>query len=182
MVVDILKLRISIETIIVIMGLTFAVFLHPIESLSKNRPTQHLFKIERSKNENIVQYDVQMKADGKLDSKEPVIAYWVRLAKDGRKEDLKWAEKNFAYGFKVKYNAKTNTATMDMVAKINRKIKVYEVEGRYRAVTTIDGQSAYLNKIFISSKGKGVSTKVTSIELFGKDEETGEDRHEKLTP
>jgi len=37
----------------------------PIESLSKDTQTQHLFKIERSKNANIVQYDVQKKADCK---------------------------------------------------------------------------------------------------------------------
>ena len=175
-------LRTSIKTIIVLMIFIFAALLIPIESPAKNRLTQHLFKIERSTNANIVQYDVQMSEDGKLDPKEPVVAYWVRLAKDGQKEDLKWVEKSFAYGFKVKYNAKTNTATMDMVAKINRKIKVYEVQGEYRAETTIDGQSAYIEKIFISSKGKGVSAKITSIELFGKDEKTGEDRYERLTP
>jgi len=175
-------LRTRIAMIIVLMIFISAGPLIPIDSLAKNRLTQHLFKIERSTNDNIVQYDVQMIADGKLDPKEPVVAYWVRLAKDGQKEDLKWVEKNFAYGFKVKYNAKTNTATMDMVAKINRKIKVYEVHGEYRAETTIDGQSAYIDKIFISSKGKGVSAKVTFIELFGIDEKTGEDRYERLTP
>ncbi|MBW2475110.1 MAG: DUF4833 domain-containing protein [Deltaproteobacteria bacterium] len=175
-------LRTRIAMIILLMIFSSAGPLIPIDSLAKNRLTQHLFKIERSTNDNIVQYDVQMIADGKLDPKEPVVAYWVRLAKDGQKEDLKWVEKNFAYGFKVKYNAKTNTATMDMVAKINRKIKVYEVHGEYRAETTIDGQSAYIDKIFISSKGKGVSAKVTFIELFGIDEKTGEDRYERLTP
>ena len=177
-----LPLRTSISTIIVVMIFISIALLIPVESLSKNRQTQHLFKIERSKNDNIVQYDVQIKEDGKLDPKEPVVAYWVRLAKEGQKENLKWVEKNFAYGFKAKYNAKTNTATMDMAAKINRKIKVYEVQGEYRAETTIDGQSAYLEKIFISSKGKGASTKVTSIELFGIDEKTAEDRYEKLNP
>ena len=67
-----------------------ATLLIPIESLSKDKQTQHLFKIERNKNANIVQYDVQMKADGKLDPKKPVVAYWIRHAKDGQKEDLKW--------------------------------------------------------------------------------------------
>jgi hypothetical protein len=153
-----------------------------MESLSKDTQMQHLFKIERSKNANIVQYDVQLKADGMLDPKKPVVAYWVRLAKDGQKEDLKWIEKQFAYGFKAKYNAKMNTADIDMVAKINRKINVQEVQGEYRAETIIDGQSAYLEKIFISSKGKGMSTEIIYMELFGKDIQTGEDRYEKFKP
>jgi len=175
-----LRTGFSISTILII--LISAALLIPVESQSKSARTQHLFKIERNKNANIVQYDVQMKADGKLDPEKPVVAYWVRLAKDGRKEDLKWVEKSFAYGFKTKYDAKTNTAIMDMAAKINRKIKVLEVKGEYRAEITIDGQSAFLDKIFINAKGKGMSTKVTYMELFGKDVKTGEDRYEKLKP
>ena len=65
---------------------------------------------------------------------------------------------------------------------IKRKIKVLEVKGEYRAETTIDGRLAFLDKIFISSKGKGMSTKVQYMELFGKDVETGEDRYEKFKP
>jgi hypothetical protein len=175
-------LRNSFATITVLLIFISVALLIPVESLSKDRQTQHLFKIERSKNANIVQYDIQMKADGKLDPKKPVVAYWVRHAKDGQKEDLKWTEERFAYGFKTKYNAKTNTVKIDMVAKINRKITVLEVQGEYRAETIIDGQFAYLEKIFISSKGKGASTKVTSMELFGKDVKTGEDRYEKFKP
>jgi len=174
--------RTSFATITVLIIFVSAVFLIPVESLSNGGRTQHLFKIERNKNANIVQYDVQMKAAGKLDPKEPVVAYWVRLAKEGQKEDLKWIEKSFAYGFKAKYDAKTNTAIMDMAAKIKRKIKVLEVKGEYRAETTIDGQSAFLDKIFINATGKGMSTKVTYMELFGKDVKTGEDRYEKFKP
>ena len=170
----------SFSTILIF--LISAALLMPVESLSKSVRTQHLFKIERNKNANIVQYDVQMKADGKLDPKKPVVAYWIRLAKDGRKKDLKWVEKKFAYGFSAKYDAKTNTAIMDMAAKIKRKIKVLEVKGEYRAEIRIDGQNAFLDKIFINSKGKGMSTKVRYMELFGKDVKTGKDRYEKLKP
>ena len=177
-----LAFRNNFASIAVLMIYISIALLIPMESLSKDTQTQHLFKIERSKNANIVQYDVQMKADGMLDPKKPVVAYWIRHAKDGQKEDLNWVEKNFAYGFKTKYNAKMNTADIDMVAKINRKINVQEVQGEYRAETTIDGQSAYLEKIFISSKGKGMSTEITYMELFGKDIQTGEDRYEKFKP
>lgn len=172
----------NFASITVLMIYISIALLIPIESLSKDTQRQHLFKIERNKNANIVQYDVQLKADGKLDPKNPVVAYWVRHAKDGQKEDLRWVEKSFAYGFKTKYNAKMNTADIDMVAKINRKINVQEVQGEYRAETIIDGQSAYLEKIFISSKGKGMSTEIIYMELFGKDVQTGEDRYEKFKP
>ena len=177
-----LPLRTRASTIFVLLVFLCVALCLPYEARSNDRQTQNLFKIERSKNDNIVQYDVQMKADGKLDPKEPVVAYWVRLAKDGEVKDLKWVEKKFAYGFKARYDDKTNSATLDMVAKINRSISVYEVQGEYRAETAIDGQPAYLEKIYISSRGKGVSTEVVSIELFGKDKQTGEERYEKLDP
>ena len=39
-------------------------------------------------NANVVHYDARLTADGKLDPKEPVIAYWVMLAKDGHRQKL----------------------------------------------------------------------------------------------
>ena len=74
-------------------------------SLAKDLETRPLFTIERSKNANIVQYDVQVTAAGALYAKEPVIAYWVRLAKDGRTEGLSFAQRRWAYGFKASYDA-----------------------------------------------------------------------------
>lgn len=175
-------LRSRLAKMTVLISFISATLLIPVESLSKDRQTQHLFRIERSKNANIVQYDVQVQEDGKLDPRQPVVVYWIRHAKEGQKEDLKWAEKNFAYGFKAKYNAETNTADIDMVAKINRKITVQEVGGEYRAETIIDGKSAYLDKIFISSKGSGMSSKINYMEFFGKDINSEEDRYEKFKP
>jgi hypothetical protein len=64
--------------------------------------TSPLFTIERSKNANVVHYDARLTADGELDPKEPVIAYWIRLAEDGRREELSWIEKKKAYGFTIK--------------------------------------------------------------------------------
>jgi hypothetical protein len=177
-----IALRANISIIILLAIFISAALLLPVESRPNGGRTQHLFKIERSKNANIVQYDVQMEPDGRLNPKKPVVAYWIKLKTDGHKEKLKWIEKMFAYGFSTKYDAKTNTAQMDMAAKINRKIKVLEVKGEYRAETTIDGRSAFLEKIFISSKGEGMSTKVNYMELFGKDVENGEDRYEKFKP
>ena len=71
---------------------------------------------------------------------------------------------------------------MDMVAKIGRKIKVYEADGVYRGEIRIDGQPAFIEKIYITSKEGGMIPKVLSIELYGKDTETGEDRYEKIKP
>jgi len=159
-----------------------AALVMPRHSFGKDLETRHLFVIERSKNANVVQYDVQLTADGKLHPREPVIAYWIRYAKDGQKKGLSFAQRRWAYGFKTKYNAKTNSATMEMVAKIDRKIKVHEIDGVYHGQTRIDGRPAFIDKIFITSTEEGTLPKVESIELYGKDRETGVDRYEKIKP
>ena len=154
----------------------------PPRSLAKDLETRHLFRIERSKNANIVQYDVQLTREGKIYSKEPVIAYWIRLAKDGQRKELSSTQKRWAYGFKAKYDAKGNFAILEMRAKIGRKIKVYEVDGAYYAQTRIDGQPAFIEKIHITTIEGGMIPKVQSIELYGKDTIKGEDRYENIKP
>jgi len=162
--------------------LVFALIGAPSNSFSKDLECRHLFKIERSKNANIVQYDVQLTPDGKLYPKEPVIAYWVRLAEDGRRRELSFIQKKWAYGFETKYDAKGNFAIMKMVAKIGRKIRVYEVDGVYRGEIQICGHPAFIEKVFITSIECGFFPNVKSIGLYGKDTRTGEDRYEKTKP
>ena len=79
--------------------------------------TQPLFIIERSKNANVVHYDARLNADGKLDPKEPVIAYWIMLAEDGRREDLNWIEKKKAYGFDIKPDPSGDGYRMTVVCR-----------------------------------------------------------------
>jgi len=57
---------------------------------------QPLFTIGRSTNANIVQYDVRLTASGSLDSKSPVVAYWIMLAEGGRHLGLSAIEKRAA--------------------------------------------------------------------------------------
>src|SRR4051794_4876468 len=66
---------------------------------------QPLFVIARSKNENLVHYDACVREHGRLDPDDPVVAYWVMLAEDGRREGLSWLERRLAYGFSTNVRA-----------------------------------------------------------------------------
>lgn len=112
---------------------------------------EHLFRVERSKNANVVQYDAQLTREGKLKPEQPVIAYWIMHANNGGKEDLNWFEKKMAYGFRVVYDTKGDFWIMDLVVHIQRKIKVYKANGRYCAETLIDGHPAFIDRIYIKS-------------------------------
>ena len=143
---------------------------------------QHLFKIERAKNANIIQYDVQHDSEGLLDKRRPVTAYWIRLAEEGQKMDLRMLEKKFAYGFNARYNADSNTVDLRLKAKIGRGLKVMATPKGFRAQVLIRGQNAWLEKIFIKSSGKGLRTKIEYYDLYGIDSVNGEDRFERITP
>ena len=138
--------------------------------------TSPLFIIERSKNANVVHYDARLTADGKLDPKEPVVAYWVRLAEDGRREELSWIQKKMAYGFTIKPDPLVDGYRMTMVAFPWRQITVKQEKDAVRAEAIIDGRPAVLEKMYINASDGLMGPKVHYIELYGKDLKTGEKR------
>jgi hypothetical protein len=154
----------------------------PVLCFSKELAIEHLFRIERSKNANVVQYDAQLTPEGKLNPEKPVIAYWIMHANNGKKEALNWVEKKMAYGFSVEYDTKGDFWIMDLVADIQRKIKVYKANGRYRAETLIDGRPAFIDRIYIESTEGGMRPKVKYMEFFGKGIKTGSTLYEKFIP
>ena len=141
-----------------------------------------LFRIERNKNANIVQYDAQIAKNGKLDAKKPVVAYWIRLADKGQIQELTWIQNKFAYGFSAKLNKTNNTVKLDMAANLGPSILVSQDGEDYRAIGRIDGVDSYIEKIFIHATGKGASTKVNYIELYGEAVNNGNDQYERFSP
>ncbi len=154
----------------------------PVMCFSEELDKEHLFRIERSKNANVVHYHAQLTPEGKLKPEKPVIAFWIMNAKSGEKEDLNWIEKKMAYGFSVKYDTKGDFWIMDLVADIQRKIKVYKTNGKYRAELLIDGSPAFIDRIYIKSIEGGMRPKVKYMEFFGKCIKTGSNLYEKFIP
>jgi hypothetical protein len=141
-----------------------------------------LFRIERSKNANIIQYDAQIGPDGKLDSKKPIVAYWVRLAEEGQVEPLSWIQRKFAFGFDADYDPVTDTASMEMEVDIGRSISVVRDGETYRARTTIGGLESFLDRIYIQAHKRGLLISVDYVDVFGRDTVTGEERFEHFVP
>jgi hypothetical protein len=129
-----------------------------------------------------VHYDARLTADGKLDPKEPVIAYWVRLAEDGRREELSWIQKKIAYGFTIKPDPSVDGYRMTMVAVPGRQITVKQEKDAARAEAIIDGRPAVLEKMYINASDGLMGPKVQYIEVYGKDLQTGEQRREEMVP
>jgi hypothetical protein len=152
-------------------------------SLLAQDPVIHpLFKIERSKNSNIIQYDARSGPDGKLLKKDPLIGYWIRHNEQGQRMELSWVQRTFAFGFKTKLAKDRESAEMEMAQDLGAPISVIRVGDVYRATAPLEGGTSYLDKIYIKASGKGIKVNVEYVETFGKDVETGEDRYQKIVP
>ena len=162
--------------------LMLALLCTPLLVQAETPTRQHLFKIERSKNANIIQYDAQIAPDGKLMKKEPVVGYWIRLAEQGQVQELSWVQRNFAFGFKAKLDSSREKVKLDMAADFGQPIFVIRNGDEYRATFSIEGSLSYLEKIFIQASGKGMRITIEYIEMFGVDVETGEASYEKFFP
>ena len=141
---------------------------------------QGLFRIERSKNANIVQYDAVLQSFDKLDPAGPVVAYWVLHAEDGRREGLSSIDRR-AYGFKVKAEV-NNRWLLYLNASPDRSIRVLRWQGRWVAQIVIAGRSAVLDRMYVSTDESAFIPRVLWVDLFGADMETGKPLTERLKP
>ena len=143
---------------------------------------QPLFTIARSTNANLVQYDARVLSSGALDPKQPVVAYWIMLAQDGRHAELTGTEKRMAYGFTLMPDIR-GCYRMTLAADKSRPLRVCANSGSARVEMDIAGHHSLLQRMFISTRRVGLFGKaVNFIELFGEDNESGDRRYEKIFP
>lgn len=141
---------------------------------------QTLFVIERSKNANIVQYEAQIAADGRLDQAQPVVCYWIRLAEQGQIKKLSWIQRRFAYGFKSRLDEDRLGVTLDMAADLGAPVRVRKVGDTYMAIMEIDGKSSQLKKVFINATGRKPFIKLNYVELYGLDLDNGMETYQRF--
>jgi len=139
-----------------------------------------LFVVERSLNANVVVYDAVRDTHGRLDSNDPVKAYWIMNAEHGQREPLNVIERLEAFGFKVA-RGPHGDVELTVAALKSRPIRVRVVGRRVEALARIAGGPAVIRKVFVRTKA-GHPTQVESVELYGSRPGTGVAVHERLTP
>lgn len=169
-------MKITVATLVVIM-------LSPVWSAmaASGNKTNHLFFIERSKNRNIVQYDVQLMENNDMSEPSPVVVYWI--LKNGRQEKLNLIERKHGYGIKSQNKLEKNKFSILLIALKDRKIIVQRIGGSYKAVVSIGGKDSALEKIYIKAKEVFIGMpKVLYIDLFGRDIKTKLSITERIFP
>jgi len=138
---------------------------------------ESLFKIERNKNSNVVQYDANIDSNGVIDAENPIDAYWIMNEKGGAREEIMAFEKK-AYGYKI--TKKKDHYDLRLNAVKNKEIKVFLSSGAAKAQIKIGGQDAYLSKVYVFAKEGALLPKVLYYTLTGNDVKTGAEVSEKI--
>ena len=141
---------------------------------------RELFRIERSKNANVVLFEANPGKEAALNPDEPVVASWQLLATTGQRESLSFFERLFAYGFETRLAPSGDSCSLTLKALKDRTIRVTNRGDCLSAFAVIGGAEALLQKIFVQADERGPAPSVQYIELFGLDLATGEARYEKV--
>jgi hypothetical protein len=147
-------------------------------SSSKN---DHLFFIERSKNKNLVQYDVRLTENDNILDSDPISVYWI--LENGRQGDLDIIQRRLAYGIDSYERLEKNKFRVVFVALKDREVIVAKTEGSFRAITAINGKASVLERVYVESRERWVGLpQILYVDLFGRSKETGLPINERIVP
>jgi hypothetical protein len=140
-----------------------------------------LFRIERSKNKNIVQYDACLLQNKNISESDPVHAYWVLT--NGQKEELSILESKEAYGIQSKEKLGENKFRIVLAALKDRSLTVQKMKEGFKALTQISGELSILERVYVQSEEQTVGLpKVQHVDLFGRSLRTNKPVKERIIP
>jgi hypothetical protein len=141
----------------------------------------HLFFIERSKNRNLVQYDIRLTENSDLPGPRPINVYWI-LA-NGRREELNPIEREYAYGIVRQEKLDKDKFKLIVAGLKGLEIIVERMKDSFKATVLINGKETILEKVYIKSEErlKGLP-KILYIDLFGRTKEMGLPIKERIAP
>lgn len=133
-----------------------------------------LFKIDRSRDADIICYDVVLDNYGKLDKESPVSIYWLRKTKDFVHEPLTMIQNRFSYGIRY-YETSEHHAIFRFVSFNDRDFKLERsLDGQYGVFTRLGDRLVKVERIYVQFGGGPYLTPVISeVILYGRDPESG---------
>ena len=170
----------KIKYVIVLTMLTIILFAST-EGWAVCKKRDSLFRIERNKNRNIVQYNACLLQNNNISDSDPVEAYWV-LA-NGQKEELNVLESKQAYGIESKEKLGENKFRIFLAALKDRNIIVQKMKGDYKALVQINGEPSILERVYVKSEEQALGLpKVHYVDLSGRILQTSRPIKERITP
>jgi len=168
------------SSFIVLLLIILTLFPRSIFAVSEEK-FSHLFFIERSKNKNLVQYDIRLAEDRDLSNPSPISVYWI--LENGRREELNTIERQYAYGIAHQEKLDRNKFKVILAGLKSLEIIVERMNDSFKAMVSIDGRECVLERIYIKSKEKLIGpSKIVYIDLFGRVKGTGLPTKERIAP
>jgi hypothetical protein len=166
--------------ILVLLSVIFSFFPQTILAASGGA-VNHLFFIERSKNKNLVQYDIRLVENNHVPNRKPVNVYWI--LENGRHEELNPIEREYAYGIIRQERLGENKFKVILAGLKKVEIIVERMNDSFKAFVSINGRESILEKIYIKSEEKRAGwPKVLYIDLWGRTRKTGLHVKERIVP
>lgn len=150
------------------------------EFRTPDEPNQ-LFYVQRSPNSNTVVYAARLDAQGNLDSRTPVEAFWRKFNIDGSRQPLNFIERMMAYGVKLNPRKAGQPITFTIAALPQRLLTVsMDAQRHPQATMTVGGRTVKLVYVYLQVVEGGLMPQVPSLDIFGIDLSSGKAIHEHL--
>ncbi len=132
-----------------------------------------LFFIQRNRNKNTIVYDINLKPDGSLNTRNPISVYWRKFQNhNGLKDKLSWLEFNFAYGYRSR--KRENYYSIKLKAYNDRAIQLTFKDGKWLPLMTINGQTCVLKNLYIYADESRLWPSVKYADIYGRSTVTQE--------
>ncbi len=135
--------------------------------------SNQLFYLQRDPNTNTFICELNIDKNGDVDRKEPVLIYWVRYNIDGKKADLSYVQRKFAYGIQTRELGKDHFELRFVSHKELALYLVKDNDNKFRVYTTVNKKKIRLERIFVRIEGGSFwLPNVKYVELRGINPET----------
>jgi len=143
-----------------------------------DEPNQ-LFFVQRSVNSNTVIYAANLDAQGNIDRKSPVDAFWRWFNVDGHKKPLNFIERMLAYGVRVNPAAPKGPITFTIAALPDRPLRLsLDDKGHPEALMQIGTRTVKVVYVYLEVIDRGLTPEVPWLDVFGIDKMSKKVIHE----
>jgi hypothetical protein len=168
--------------ILALIGLIFSGVISPSFAYGSENDKNYLFRIERSRDADVVIYEANLREDGSLNQENPVCVYWKKLTDNGKTEPLTKVQNSLSYG--LKFLEITSFETEFQLVAFEQSMTLKKnTDGDYKVYVSIDNQEMEVERIYIWFSNKSYwFPKVGRVELYTKAASTPEILAKVITP
>jgi hypothetical protein len=149
---------------------------------SKNS-SYNLFHIGRSRDANIIKYDINLDSKGNINTENPIKIYWVRYTDDNKIEGLSYIQNKLAYGVNL-LSVQKNEVKFQFVSYEKKSFTIKKnSSGIYKVYTDLKSKQVEVEDIFVQIVGGTfMIPKIAYVKLHWKESKNNKEGDEYIKP